>query len=86
MLFRSVQRDHLLRDVTDLEVELDAVGAGAAVGPDGRRGRLAESLDSMRWRLRAAHVEIERVHFSRPAPLRTQTDLWGSPNAAGAAP
>lgn len=83
---RPVQRDHLLRDVTDLEAELDAVAAGSAVGPDGRRGRLAESLDSMRWRLRAAHVEIERVHFSRPAPLRTQTDLWGSPNAAEVAP
>ncbi|MCG2800725.1 MAG: circularly permuted type 2 ATP-grasp protein [Cellulomonas sp.] len=76
------QRDHLLRDVTDLEAELDSVAAGSVVGADGRRVRLAESLDSMRWRLRAAHVEIEAVHFARPAPLRTQTDLWGSPNAA----
>jgi uncharacterized alpha-E superfamily protein len=82
------QRDHLLRDVADLETELDSVAAGSVVGVDGRRSRLAEALDSMRWRLRAAHVEIEQVHFARPAPLRSQTDLWGSPNAAtdGGAP
>ena len=78
------QRDHLLRDVAELETELDSVAAGSVVGADGRRARLAELLDSMRWRLRAAHVEIELVHFARPAPLRTQEDLWGSPNAANA--
>jgi uncharacterized circularly permuted ATP-grasp superfamily protein/uncharacterized alpha-E superfamily protein len=78
------QRDHLLRDVTDLEAELDSVAAGAAIGAGGRRDRLVESLDSMRWRLRAAHVEVERVHFTRPAPLRSQTDLWGSSSATAA--
>jgi uncharacterized alpha-E superfamily protein len=70
------QRD-LLRDVSDLEAELDSV---VAVG--GRRERLAESLSAMHWRLRAAHEEIERLHFQHTAPQRAQTDLWGRPNVA----
>ncbi|MCL2423659.1 MAG: circularly permuted type 2 ATP-grasp protein [Micrococcales bacterium] len=74
--------DHLLRDVADLEKELDAVAADA-VSVGGRRERLAESLGSMRWRLRATHEEIERVHFQHPAPQHTQTDLWGLPNVLG---
>lgn len=73
-------RDHLLRDVTDLVAELDSVAAGEAVDAAGRRERLAESMESILWRLRAAHDEIDRAHFARPAPLRAQTDLWGSPN------
>jgi uncharacterized circularly permuted ATP-grasp superfamily protein/uncharacterized alpha-E superfamily protein len=72
------QRDHLLHDVADLVAELDSVAAGAALATDGRRARLAESLDSMRWRLRAAADEIERVHFARPAPSRVQEGIWGS--------
>ncbi|HEY0117758.1 MAG TPA: circularly permuted type 2 ATP-grasp protein [Cellulomonas sp.] len=71
------QRDHLLGDVADLVDELDAVTVGAAV-TGARRVRLAESLDSMRWRLRAAADEIERVHFARPAPSRLQEGIWGS--------
>ena len=72
------QRDHLLRDVADLVAELDTVTVGAVVSPDGRRERLAETLESMRWRLRAAGDEIERVHFVRPAPSRAQEGIWGS--------
>ena len=81
------QRDHLLQGVADLETELDGVVAdvvavsrvsGGPVG--GRRERLAESLDSMRWRLRAAHEEIARLHFQPTAPQHTQPDLWGRPN------
>ena len=71
------QRDHLLHDVTDLVAELDAVTVGTAV-TGARRVRLAESLDSMRWRLRAAADEIGRVHFARPAPSRVQEGIWGS--------
>ncbi len=71
------QRDHLLRDVADLVHELDSVTVGAALS-GARRVRLAESLDSMRWRLRAAADEIERVHFARPAPSRAQQGIWGS--------
>ncbi len=80
------QRDHLLRDVADLVTELDTVTVGTVVSPDGRRERLAEALESMRWRLRAAGDEIERVHFVRPAPSRAQEGIWGSDAlAAGAA-
>ena len=57
--------------------ELDAVTVGAALA-GARRARLADSLDSMRWRLRAAADEIERVHFARPAPARAQEGIWGS--------
>jgi len=72
------QRDHLLRDVADLVDELDAVTAGRSVSDEGRRLRLAEALESIRWRLRAAADEIERVHFTRPAPSRAQEGIWGS--------
>ena len=71
------QRDHLLRDVADLVAELDSVTAGATLS-GARRVRLAEALESMRWRLRAAADEIERVHFARPAPSRVQEGIWGS--------
>ncbi len=72
------QRDHLLRDVADLVRELDTVTVGATLSADGRRVRLAEALESMRWRLRAAAEEIERVHFARPAPSLAQEGIWGS--------
>jgi uncharacterized alpha-E superfamily protein len=75
------QRDQLLADVAALESELDTVVAGQVTG-GGRRDRLAEALDSMKWRLRAAHDEIEQAHFAPTVPPRPQPDLWGRPNTA----
>ncbi|MDC7122570.1 circularly permuted type 2 ATP-grasp protein [Cellulomonas fimi] len=72
------QRDHLLGDVVALVEELDPV-AVSVVGTDGRRTRLAETLESMRWRLRSAADEIEKVHFVRPAPGQALEDLWDAP-------
>lgn len=74
----AAQRDHLLHGVAGLLAELDTVVVGNEVSDDGRRVRLAEALDSMLWRLREASDEIERVHFTRPAPSRALDDLWGS--------
>ncbi|WP_108718872.1 circularly permuted type 2 ATP-grasp protein [Miniimonas sp. S16] len=61
-------RDSLLADVQDLLEEMDT---GAASEPDGEghRTRLAESLESMRWRLRELGEEIARVHFTHPVPV-----------------
>lgn len=72
------QRDHLIGDVVALVEELDPQAA-AEVDADGRRVRLAETLESMRWRLHAAADEIEKVHFVRPAPSQALEDLWDSP-------
>lgn len=72
------QRDHLLGDVVALVDELDPA-AVSVVGADGRRVRLAETLESMRWRLRSAADEIEKVHFVRPAPGQALEDLWDAP-------
>lgn len=85
------QRDHLLHGVAELVAELDTVVVGQVVSDDGRRVRLAEALESMLWRLRAASDEIERVHFVRPATSRALVDLWGATNLheqddAGGAP
>ncbi|GIG41368.1 circularly permuted type 2 ATP-grasp protein [Cellulomonas phragmiteti] len=74
----AAQRDHLLHGVADLVAELDTVVVGNEVSDDGRRVRLADALESMLWRLREASDEIERVHFTRPAPSRALDDLWGS--------
>jgi len=68
--------EHLLADVVDLLAELDPASAAATVSDDGRRTRLAETLDSILWRLRAASDEIERVHFVRPVPSRPLEDAW----------
>ena len=43
---------------------------------DGRRVRLAETLDSMHWRLLAVADEIEKVHFARPVTARALDDPW----------
>ncbi|WP_148090516.1 alpha-E domain-containing protein, partial [Cellulomonas algicola] len=72
------QRDHLLGDVVALVEELNPAAA-SVVGTDGRRTRLAETLESMRWRLRSAADEIEKVHFVRPAPGQALEDLWDAP-------
>ncbi|UZN03548.1 circularly permuted type 2 ATP-grasp protein [Cellulomonas sp. S1-8] len=74
----AAQRDHLLHGVADLVAELDTVAVGNEISEDGRRVRLADTLESMLWRLREASDEIERVHFVRPAPSRALADLWGS--------
>jgi uncharacterized alpha-E superfamily protein len=79
------QRDRLLADIDDLLDELDPVSV-AAPGPDGRRPRLAETLDSLGWRLRAVADEIARVHLAHPAPARQVDEEWGvgaSPQTTG---
>ncbi|WP_426593594.1 circularly permuted type 2 ATP-grasp protein [Cellulomonas sp. McL0617] len=76
------QRDHLLSDVVDLLDELDTVAFAAAVTEDGRRARLAESLESMLWRLQATADEIERVHFVRVAPSQSLQDPWDARTGA----
>ncbi|GIG28764.1 circularly permuted type 2 ATP-grasp protein [Cellulomonas marina] len=77
------QRDHLLADVVDLVEELEAVPVAAAVEDDGRRGRLAEQLESMRWRLLALADEVERVHMARPLPVRSLEDPWDAGDLRG---
>ena len=77
------QRDHLLADVVDLLDELDSATFAAAASDDGRRDRLAETLESMLWRLQATADEIERVHFVRVAPSQALEDPWDA--RAGAA-
>ena len=77
------QRDHLVTGVTDLVAELDvrvlAEAVGEPGGPQaGTRLRLAETLESMRWRLVAVGDEIERLHFVHLAPSRAFADVWGS--------
>lgn len=74
-------RDRLLQDLADLLTELDTATVAAAVSEEGHRDRLAEVLDSMRWRLRAVGDEIARVHFVHPAPSRSLDDAWGAGNA-----
>ena len=77
------QRDHLLSDVVDLLAEVDPVAVTAAVTEDGRRARLAETLESMLWRLHSAADEIERVHFVRLAPSRALEDPWDARDGGG---
>ncbi|MGW6128653.1 circularly permuted type 2 ATP-grasp protein [Cellulomonas sp. NPDC055163] len=74
-------RDRLLQDLADLLTELDTATVAAAVSEEGHRDRLAEVLDSMRWRLRAVGDEIARVHLVHPAPSRSLDDAWGAENA-----
>ncbi|ACQ82103.1 protein of unknown function DUF404 [Beutenbergia cavernae DSM 12333] len=64
----TAARDALLADVVDLLDELDT-RAAAAAGDDGVRSRLAETLESMRWRLAELGEEIARVHFTHPVPV-----------------
>ncbi|GEA85692.1 circularly permuted type 2 ATP-grasp protein [Cellulomonas gelida] len=69
------ERDRLLTQVLDLVAELDPAAA-AARDADGRRVRLAETLDSIQWRLLAVADEIEKVHFARPLAARALDDPW----------
>ncbi|TDE98985.1 hypothetical protein EXU48_02015 [Occultella glacieicola] len=64
---RVLARDRLLADLVDLLAEFDPV---AAVAPDGSgaRPRLAEALESLRWRLEELGAEIAKAHFARPMP------------------
>ena len=68
-------RDRLLADVAEIVAEIDVRAAAAAI--DGRRERLAELLESLRWRLRAFADEIATVHFVHPTPSRALDDSWG---------
>ncbi len=77
------QRDHLLADVVDLLAELDPAAMAGAVTEDGRRARLAETLESMLWRLQSAADEIERVHFVRLAPSRALEETWDTRDGGG---
>ncbi len=68
-------RDRLVADVAELVAEIDVRAAAAAIG--GRRERLAELLESLRWRLRAIADEIATAHFVHPTPSRALDDSWG---------
>ncbi|HWS58690.1 MAG TPA: alpha-E domain-containing protein, partial [Actinotalea sp.] len=68
-------RDRLVQDLVELVSEVDVRAAGAAI--DGRRERLAELLESLRWRLRAVSDEVAAVHFVHPTPSRALDDSWG---------
>ena len=67
-------RDRLAQDVADLVAEIDVRAAGAVIG--GRRERLAELLESLRWRLRALSDEVAAAHFVHPTPSRALVDSW----------
>lgn len=62
---RVAARDQLLTDLHDLLAELDPAAA-IVVDADGHRPRLAEVLESLRWRLEELAGEIARVHFRHP--------------------
>ncbi|WP_163543878.1 circularly permuted type 2 ATP-grasp protein [Occultella kanbiaonis] len=64
---RVQARDGLLADLVDLLAEFDPA---SAVQPDetDARPRLAEALESLRWRLEELCAEIAKAHFSRPMP------------------
>lgn len=62
---RVAARDQLLQDLHDLLTELDPVAVIVA-DAEGHRPRLAELLESLRWRLEELAREIARVHFSHP--------------------
>ena len=68
-------RDRLAADLAELVAEIDVRAAAAAI--DGRRERLAELLESLRWRLRSLADEIAAVHFVQPTPSRALADSWG---------
>jgi len=68
-------RDRLAADLAELVAEVDVRAAAAAI--DGRRERLAELLESVRWRLRALAEEIATAHFFHPTPSRALDDSWG---------
>jgi uncharacterized circularly permuted ATP-grasp superfamily protein/uncharacterized alpha-E superfamily protein len=76
-------RDRLLQDVTDVLTELDPVAITPLSTDDGHRHHLAETLESMRWRLRALSDEIALVHFAQPVPSRTLDDVWGVESSDG---
>ncbi|TRW46967.1 circularly permuted type 2 ATP-grasp protein [Georgenia yuyongxinii] len=58
-------RDQLLDEVVDLLTELRTDRAAAERG-HGARAHLAQSLESIGWRLDELAKEIARVHFARP--------------------
>ena len=67
----------LLQDLADLVTEVDTTAVSLA-SEDGRRDRLADVLESMRWRLRAVAEELNRVCFTHPTPSRSYAEAWGS--------
>ncbi|WP_066583768.1 circularly permuted type 2 ATP-grasp protein [Cellulomonas timonensis] len=76
------QCDRLLHDLADLLTELDTT-AVALASEDGRRDRLADALESLRWRLRAVADEINRVYFTHPTPSRAYDEVWGASESGG---
>lgn len=62
-------RDQLLEEVFDLLAELRTDRAAAERGHGARR-HLAQSLESIGWRLDELAKEIARVHFARPRLAR----------------
>ena len=41
-----------------------------------RRVQLAQTLESMRWRLGELTTEITRVHLAQPVPVRWSEEGW----------
>ncbi|WP_372594421.1 circularly permuted type 2 ATP-grasp protein [Actinotalea sp.] len=68
-------RDRLVADIAEIVAELDVRSAAAVL--DGRRERLAELLESVRWRLRSVADEIAVAHFVHPTTSRALADSWG---------
>lgn len=87
--------DRLLQDASDLVAEAstpvlgrpdDGDGADGADGAGGGaahpRTRLAELLESLRWRLEAVSDELTRTHFVRDATARDLDDAVDEPPTA----
>lgn len=62
------RREHLLDGVAGLLAELDVEALAAVLPETGRRERLAETLESLHWRLRAAHDELTAQYLTRVQP------------------
>lgn len=80
-------RDQLLADVVDLLAEVDT-HSYSEPDADDVRTRLAETLESMRWRLRELADEIARVHFTHPVPVQwlDAAGTWSPEQPLGGAP
>ncbi|WP_164737343.1 circularly permuted type 2 ATP-grasp protein [Georgenia sp. SYP-B2076] len=66
-------RDQLLAEVTDLLAELRT---DRVEGVGGRRVQLAQTLESIHWRLDELGTEIIRVHFTHPVAARWPEEGW----------
>lgn len=69
-------RDQLLQEVLDLLDELDPARVDGHQDAVARRVQLAQTLESMRWRLGELTTEITRVHLAQPVPVRWSEEGW----------